>query len=88
MERMKGRAKLEGHIMTAAESGDWRAAKTLLQHEYPAEWSPRTEITGAGGGALQVQIDVTAAIDAALASRSDAEIGLPDFLDSPQITER
>lgn len=85
----RGRAKLEGVILEAAEGGDWRAAKTYLQHQYPKDWSPRTEITGAGGGALQVQIDVTAAIDAALASRSDAEIGLPDFLDStPAIAER
>ncbi len=86
--REMGRAKLEGVILQAAEDGDWRAAKTYLQHQYPADWTPRTELTGKDGGAIQVAIDITAQIDAALASRSDAEIGLPDFLDSPQITER
>jgi transposase len=37
---------------------DWRAAKDFLARRYPDRWSPRLELTGADGGAIQTNLNV------------------------------
>lgn len=67
---------LASRVGAIAGSGDWRADAWMLERMHPDEFGKRTEITGADGGPVQVH-DVTAAIDAELARRSAADLGIP-----------
>lgn len=73
--RHDGNRVLERTIRSAALD-DWRAAAWMLERKAPEDWSKRTEISGPDGGPVQVH-DVTAAIDAELARRSAADLGIP-----------
>lgn len=41
-------------IRQEAANGDWRAARFLLESRFPDEFAIRREITGAGGGPVEV----------------------------------
>lgn len=73
--RAKGVRALEAVVRKASQD-DWRAAAWMLERRAPDEFSKRTQITGGDGGPVQVH-DVTAAIDAELARRSAADLGIP-----------
>lgn len=47
----------EGKPLPGVQLGDWRATAEYLARRHRDRWSPnaRTEITGAGGGAVQVE---------------------------------
>lgn len=54
--RIAGKRQLVAVVRKAAHEGDWRAAERMLAQQYPEEWSKRTEITGAAGGPVQVEV--------------------------------
>jgi hypothetical protein len=68
---------LAGRVSNIAGAGDWRADAWMLERMHPDEFGKRTELVGKDGGPVQVH-DVTAAIDAELARRSSADLGIPD----------
>ena len=51
-------------IDRAAADGNWQAAAWKLERKFPNRWGRvnRTEVTGADGGALKVEIDHKAAL--------------------------
>lgn len=65
-----------GSIATAARDGEWRAGAWLAERTRPQDYAARTELTGAGGGPVQVQtlVDVVrqAAEHAAQEAAADA----------------
>ena len=71
----EGGARLEAVIIKAAPA-DWRAAAFILERRFPDTWSKRTQITGADGGPVQAEVTV-ARVDAILAGRTDADLGIP-----------
>lgn len=61
-------------VTTAATGGDWRAAEFMLTHSFGWSKTEHLEVTGAGGGPVQVQGDeeATLAALALLAERRKA----------------
>lgn len=68
---------LAGRVSNIAGAGDWRADAWMLERMHPDEFGKRTELVGKDGGPVQIH-DVTAAIDAELARRTSADLGIPD----------
>lgn len=55
--RSRGELELVATIRKVAIAGDWRAADSLLKKGWPDRYSDRVELTGAGGGPVQISTD-------------------------------
>lgn len=55
--RSRGELELVAKIRQLGMEGDWRALHTLAKMGWPDRYSDRVELTGAGGGPVQISTD-------------------------------
>lgn len=46
----------QGNVIRAERPPNWQAATWMLERRFPNDYSPRREITGAGGGPVEVEV--------------------------------
>lgn len=74
----------DGNKLRTERQPNWQAATWMLERRFPDEYSPRREITGVGGGPLEVEV---ATIDVLVARvRALRPVHDPLAIDSPPPT--